>query len=381
MIISLKDGIRLVGISIVCFCAVFVCTFFLNFYMDVQSVKEFVTAETQPLYDAQVAMAQFVCGISGGFLAVIALVMLVFYIKLYIDEHSRGLGILKAMGYSNGEIALRFWVFGLSVFVGVALGFGLGFAVMPSVYAQLTIQGLPEVAIKFNPVLLLLLILPPVFFSIVSCGYAYVKLCQPVSDMLRGGKARKIKKSDLKPAKDANDKSFLWEMCFKTLGGKKLLAFFVAFACFCFSAMVQMGFSMKDLSSMTMGGIILGIGLVLAVTSLLMAITSLINGNKKNISIMKAFGYSMRECVLSVLGGYVPVAILGFAVGTVYQYGLLSFMVKIVFKDVGEVPDYSFDFGLFFITLAAFIVCYTLFMAVYSVKISKISVKEVMLEN
>ena len=145
--------------------------------------------------------------------------------------------------------------------------------------------------------------------------------------------------------------------------------------------MVQMGASMEDLSTETMGLMILIIGLVLAVTTMFMAVTSLIKNNVKTVSMMKVFGYSVRECALSVFGGYVPFAFLGFAVGTAYQYGLLSLMVNIVYKDVAAVPDYNFNVPVFFITLACFVVLYTAVMALYAFKLSKVSVKEVMLEN
>ncbi len=56
MVVSVKDTLKLAGISIVCFCAVFVCTFFLNYYLDVIPLKDLVSAETRPLYDAQIAI-------------------------------------------------------------------------------------------------------------------------------------------------------------------------------------------------------------------------------------------------------------------------------------------------------------------------------------
>lgn len=115
--------------------------------------------------------------------------------------------------------------------------------------------------------------------------------------------------------------------------------------------------------------------------SAVMAVTSLINGNVKNVSVMKAMGFSLKECVLTVLAGYVPFAVLGFALGTAYQYGLLQLMINVIFKNVGEVPAYSFSLSAFFITLAAFIVAYAALIAVYVLKINKIPVKEVMLEN
>ena len=144
--------------------------------------------------------------------------------------------------------------------------------------------------------------------------------------------------------------------------------------------MVQMGLSMKDLSTESMGLMILMIGLVLAVVTMFMALTSLIHANAKNISIMKAFGYSLKECCIAVLGGFLPFAVLGFALGTVYQYGLLLLMVNLLFANVAEMPSYSFDVPVFFITLAAFLVSYTLATAYFVLKINKISVKEVMTE-
>ncbi|MDE6598317.1 MAG: ABC transporter permease [Clostridia bacterium] len=382
MVVSFKDSLKLFGISIVAFCAVFVCTFFLNFYFDALSIESEVTEEIRTLYDAQLATSKFTCAISGGILAVIAVIMLIFYIKLYIDSHTKQIGILKAMGYSNGRIASMFWVFGLSVFIGVALGFGAGFAAMPMIYKALTIDGLPKVAITFHAGLLFALIVAPtLLFTAISCGYAYVALRRPVSEMLKGKSAREVKVRKVKPKKD-KERSFLVEMGFKTLGEKKSLAFFVAFACFCFSAMVQMGCSMEDLTKgNTMGVMILVIGLVLAVVSMLMALTSLINGNIKNIAIMKAFGYSVKECALSVLTGYIPFAFLGFAVGTVYQFGLLSLMVNLVYKNVEGMPDYGFNVPVLFITLALFIVFYLAVMLYYAFRMKKISVKEVMTEN
>ena len=379
MTVSIKDGFKFLGITIVTFCAVFVCTFFLNFYIDAKSVASLITdSQTLILYNAQMATAKFTCAISGGFLSLTAAVMLVFYIRLYVDANARKIGILKAMGYSDLRMALSFLVFGISVLAGTALGFGCGFAIIPTIYREMTVTGLPEIAVHFHASLfVLLVIVPTVVFSLLACGYAYFAVRRPVSQLLRG-KAEKVVKP--KTCKE-KERSFLYEMCLKTLSAKKSLAFFVAFACFCFSSMVQMAYSMLDLSSVTMGLIILSIGLVLAVTSLLMAVTTLVNGNIKNIAVMKAFGYPMHICALAVLGGYCPVALFGFAVGTVYQYGLLSLMVNIVFKDVGEMPDYGFNIAVFFVTLAVFVILYALVMLFYCYRINRISVKTVMVEN
>lgn len=123
-----------------------------------------------------------------------------------------------------------------------------------------------------------------------------------------------------------------------------MLVFFIIFASFCFSAMTQMSFSMRDLSNEMMGVMMLVIGLVLAFTTLFLAITTVINGNTKTIAMMRVFGYSQKECCRAILGGYRPLSYIGFAIGTIYQYALLRIMVDIVFKEVEGVPAYKFDF-------------------------------------
>lgn len=371
MVISVKDGIKIFGIIIVSFCAVFVCTLFLNYYVDALAVKD-VPEIAQTLYDAQVAMARFVCMITGGCLCLTAAVMLVFYIKLFIDGNVKRFGLLKAMGYSDKRIALSFWVFGLAVLIGAAAGCACGYIAMPFIYKEMSIDGLNEIIPSFNAWLpFALVIAPAAVFSALSILYAKLSLRQSAAVMLKGGakpQSRKLRVSE-------KDRTFISDMRRGVLRTRKSAVFFIAFSCFCFSAMLQMGLSMRDLSSVTMGGMIAGIGVVLSVTALIMAVTTVVNGNARNIAVMKAFGYTGVERASAVLLGYVPFAVLGFAVGTVYQYVLLKLMVDIMFKDVAFVPEYSFDVPAFFIVLAMFAAAYFCAMYYYSRRMEKISVK------
>lgn len=379
MVISFKSAVKLIGIMIVCFCAVFVCTFFLNFYLDILPLHDEVTEPMLPLYDAQLATAKMCCAVTGGVLALIAAIMVVFYVRLYINEHSKELGTLKALGYSAVRLASSFIIFGLSAFIGCALGYGLGHAMMPSIYEWLTIEGL-TVEIHYHVSLLFALVIgPTVLFGIIAYVCALIELKKPALALLKEQrKERKIKTNN----KHVNNKnSFVKEISIKTVTSNKLLTFFVTFSCFCFSAMVQMGASMEELVDGTMGWMILVIGLVLAVTSAFMALTSLVKNASKSIAMMKTFGYSLAERVTAIFAGFIPFALLGFAIGTGYQYGLLSLMINVIFKSVGEVPDYNFNVTVLFITLAAFIASYTAICAIYVAKLNKVSVKEIMLEN
>ena len=161
---------------------------------------------------------------------------------------------------------------------------------------------------------------------------------------------------------------------------RKSLIFFITFAVFCFAAMTQMSCSMDELASQMMSIMIMAIGIVLAVVTLFIATTSVINANSKTITMMKVFGYSSRECANAVLNGYRPWAYLGFVLGTIYQYALLKIMVSVVFKDVENVPDYQFDFPVMLITLAAFLILYEAIMFAYTKRMEKLSVKEIMLD-
>lgn len=382
MLIGIKDASKLIGISIISCCAVLVCTIFLNFYLDVQSIENEIASELSMIfYNAQVLTAKVVCLVSGGCLFITSVVMLLFYIKHYIDTHKKELGILKALGYSNLKIAKNFWVFGISAFIGTVIGLSGAFLLMPKFYAlQNENKMLPEIAVHVHPAIFLyFVILPTVIFSLLALGYAWCKLKKPVLLLLKNGfqsssKVRKYKEDSLIKC------SFVCDLKRTTLRSRKALTFFIIFASFCFSSMTQMSFSMKDLSSKMMGAMMLVIGLVLAFTTLFLAITTVIKGSTKTIAMMRVFGYSQKDCCKAVLGGYRLMSYIGFAVGTVYQYALLRIMVDIVFRDVKDVPAYQFDFPVMLISLAAFIIIYEILMSAYSHKIEKISIKEIMIE-
>ena len=382
MLVGIKNASKLIGISIIACCAVLICTMFVNFYFDVRLIENEITSELSMIfYHAQVSTVKVVCLVSGGCMLLTAVVMLLFYIKHYIDTHKKELGILKALGYSNLKIAKNFWVFGISTFIGTAIGYAGAFLIMPRFYAlQNEDKLLPEIAVNFHPsILFYFVVLPTVCFSALSVCYAWYKLKKPVLLLLKDH-LQTASKTPRRRIEKNRELLFVEDLKRNTLKSKKALVFFIIFASFCFSAMTQMSFNMKDLSSEMMGVMMLVIGLVLAFTTLFLAITTVINGNTKTIAMMRVFGYSQKECCRAILGGYRPMSYIGFVIGTVYQYGLLRLMVDIVFKDFESVPEYKFDFPVMLISLVCFITIYEVLMYVYSEKIKKISVKEIMIE-
>lgn len=383
MVISLKDGLKLLGIFIMSCCAVTVCALFLNYNMDLAELEPQINdGVVRVFYDAQVMTGKVVSAVSGGCLLITTVILLFFYIRNYINTHKKELGILKALGYSNFKIAGGFWVFGLSVLIGTAAGYGIALILMPGFYrVQNKEKILPEFSMHFHPLpALCLTVLPAVLFALLSVLYSYRKLGTPVLELLKEKTTVKVRKKK-EGKKAGKELPFLRELKRSTLGASPALVFFIGFAAFCYSSMMQMAFSMDDLASVFMAAMMIIIGVVLACTSLFLAITSVVNGNKKTIAMLRVFGYSEKACSSSILGGYRPVAYIGFVIGTIYQYMLLKIMVTVVFADVDIVPEYNFDFKAFGIVLVSFAVLYELVMWRYTEKLKKVSIKEVMLES
>lgn len=381
----MRAGIReirkMAGMMVISACAVFVCTLFLNYYMDLKEMKDQIAPGAMELfYEAQTMTCRVVCAVTGGCLLLTAVVMLFFYIRHYIDAHRKELGIQKALGYSNLEIAKSFWTFGLGVFLGTGLGFGGAWGIMPLFYEVQNEDGLlPEVPLQFQPLLLLTLVLAPTLaFALLSVGYGCMKLKGPVLELMGGAGAGKLPKHGKKGDKE---RPFLEELRRSTLRQRRSLTFFMAFGAFCYSCTIQMSADMDELASVMMGLMMAMIGIVLAVTALFLASATVVKSNDKTIAMMRALGYSVKECRRAVLGGYRPVAYLGFALGTIYQYGLLRLMVDLVFSGVEGVPEYSFDVSACLITLASFALLYELMIYGYARRINRISVKEIMMDG
>lgn len=377
--IGMKDLGKLAAITVVTLCAAFVCTIFLNYKMDLPAIREAITAYQEIVfYEAQMGTAKVVVGVSGGCLIVTTVILLVFYIKNYIDTHGKELGILKALGYSRLHIAKSFWVFGFSVLAGAGIGFVAAWLYLPTFYRVMNEERiLPDLEPQFHGNLVLfLVVLPTLFFMLLAVFYAFLKLNGPVLDLLKERKHSKVKHF----TKDKEEDSFLSGLRKSTLYSRKILVFFVGFSAFCFSAMTQMSMAMDDLASEQMAWIMLSIGLILAFMTLLMSLTSVLNANTQTIAMMKVFGYSKTECSRSVFGGYRPVSYVGFLIGTLYQYVLLRIMVDVIFADWETMPEFHFDWRAMLVSLVTFLLAYELILYVYSRKIEQQSVKSIMLE-
>lgn len=151
MVVGLKDAAKLIGISAVACCAVFVCALFLHYQLDLTAMEAQIIGEAETaMYRAQVSTGRVVCALTGGCLALTSAVLLLFYIKNYIDAHGKSLGLLKALGYSDFCVAKHFWVFGICVLTGCTVGYAAAYLYLPQFYrVQNAEQLFPEIAVGF----------------------------------------------------------------------------------------------------------------------------------------------------------------------------------------------------------------------------------------
>ena len=223
MVISFKSLLKLSGIFIVACCAAFVCTLFLSYNADLEAIAENITSgEALVLLGAQRSMGKVTVAVTGGCLGATSAVMLLFYVKNYIDAHSRELGILKALGYSDISVARKFAIFGLSMFLGCAAGYAAGFLYLPRFYAVQNADGMfPEMSPAFHPeIFFALVIAPSAVFSVLAVLFALIRLRAPALDLMYCRRNIKVKQ------RAYNEKlSFLKALKRDTLKAHKLLAF------------------------------------------------------------------------------------------------------------------------------------------------------------
>ena len=379
---SIKDLYRLVVVSIISFCAVFVTNLFLNFYLDIRLLDQTNwLPEIRAVYDAQVAISWLIASVSGAVLSLTSMLLLFFYIRQFIDQHKPELGILKAMGYKNWEISRKFWIFSLPVGLGTGVGYLSSFAMMPHFYHLRNQSGvLPEITIMQHwSLFLFLVVLPTLAFTALAvlCASYYLRL--PALDLLK-----RVSSSQKSPKRKATkkirkDRPFLKDFSASLLWSRKLLIFFVIFGSMCFSAMIQLSYGMKELTDETIQMMMMSIGTVLSVAILYLSLGVLLQENQETLAIMKVFGYSRNECHKSLFAPYRFLAFLGFVLGTGYQYGIMQLLLRLMEKSIAQKVEYDFDFGVCLMTLLIFTLVYESFIYVSSRKIDQLTIKQVML--
>jgi|AGTN01.1.fsa_nt_gi Predicted permease. len=343
--VNWKAPLKLISVIILTFGAVFICTIFLNYSIDLKGVAHlFDDPQTKIIYEAQLTQSKVIMATAGGILGAVTLLVLIFSIGQFINESSAELGVLKALGYSENRIAFDFAKFGLSVFIASGSAYFAAVAASPVFYNYLSGNEFPALKFGLNiQTPLILIIAPTVLFSVFSVFYAVLRLRKTPLDLIIG--AKKIKVNKLTQWLQAKERvsPFLIELKRNILFGNLILIFFVGFAAFGFGAQIQMAFTMKSIQDgWLMPVVFIAFGIIMGLVTLLLALTFVINKNKKYLAMLKAYGYTDGECNKAIFGGYRVVTYIGFAMGTVYQFFLIKSMASL-FAGAFDIPEVRFS--------------------------------------
>lgn len=378
--VGIKDIKRLLSVVILTVCAVSVCTVFLNFRYDLIANADLITdPRLKTLYDAQIMMSGIIIACAGGVLGAVTLIVLLFSIQRFISENSANMGVLKALGYSGNKIALSFSKFGLSVLVGTIIGYFGGYLLSLLIYKSLSSELVENLKFGLHlETILALIVVPSLLFTAISILVAMIKLRKSPLGLIHGYRKEKVNGIVKRSQQKGSTRPFLKEIKRTMLLNNLLLIFFVGFAAFGFSAQIQMAFSMRKITpDYTMSVMLLVIGFILGAVTLLLAFSFLFNANSKYLALLKAYGYTDKESTNALFGGYRIVSYIGFLIGTGYQFFLVKMLVA-VFAASYEIPEITFNFVGFAITLVVFVTLYELLMFFYKRKVNSVPLKEIM---
>ena len=147
----------------------------------------------------------------------------------------------------------------------------------------------------------------------------------------------------------------------------------------CFAAMVQLSFGLRDYTDDIIQTMMIMIGLILSFSILFLSLGIVVSESRETLALMKAFGYTDRECQGHILAPYRFWAYLGFVLGTVYQYGIMEILIGVIKDTVPEKIEHHFDGNVCFWTLIGFAVVYESLFYLSNRKLQKQTIKEVLL--
>lgn len=372
-----KDVFKHIAIIVLAFCAAFMCTNFTNYMFDLNHAKYlFTTPELQAIYYEKMTMSKTITACAGGMLGGVTLIVLTYSISRFIQDNSATIGVLKALGYSEWRCALNFSKFCIAVFVSATLAYLMSYFLYPLFYDPI---GNIELSFGFHfRTVCFVIILPTLFFIFASVLYARFILRKAPLELINSTKNIKIGWLTRKMQSRESNETFMNELKVNIRSNNLLLIFFVGFSALAYSTQVQMAFSIREYATdYTAPIILISLGFVLGITTLFLALSFVVNANKKYISMLKAFGYTQKECYQSMLGGYRIVAYIGFIVGTVYKYLLMNLLID-SFAGGDSNATVLFDYSGFILTLVTFVILYELVMCFYLKKINKVSINEIM---
>ena len=265
--VSIKQSLRAVSVIALVLMTVFITALFALYNANLSLAR----AAAEALADNKDLLAQLagkasmgnmifvMSGLSMGLTSGVALVM---YISRHIAENQASMGILKAMGYHNGQIARRYALFGLPVLLGSVPGFIAAFLLEPGFGALINANvDMPDIQRGFPlPILALSVAALPLLFMAVAVATARVKLRRPPLAMIRESVSLRAGLLARRYSRRKSERPFLKELSSAVVRGNLVLLFFVAFAGLAFGNQLQLGFAVSSMTDKVLERSLEGMG-------------------------------------------------------------------------------------------------------------------------
>lgn len=253
--VTVKQSIRAVSVIILVLTATFISVLFAMYNANISLAYKAAellpdNAEMLVQLDGKASMGNMIFIISMVSLGITSIVALIMYISRYIDENQASMGILKAMGYRNWQIARSYALFGLPVLAGAIPGFLIAYLLEPGFENLLNANvDMPNFERVFPlTILCLSIIAPAVFFTLCSVLTSRIKLHRPPLEMIRENTPLKTGVLARRYGRRNTNRPFLKELSSTVVRSNLILLFFVAFAGLAFGNQIQLGFAVSSMT-------------------------------------------------------------------------------------------------------------------------------------
>lgn len=224
--------------------------------MESDSDYNFVTSsdENMQIYssiNSQKVMNIIIMSFSMGILGMITLLIIVITITRQIKSELPNLGVLKALGYNNRELSVKYLAYFFIIFIPAITGYLLGHIVTPNFYEIICSRfEIPYINNQINVInLIVFSVCPAVFAAIV--GYITSVLClrKPALNLIKefnvSKNGRLIKRKNEKIKVDQYLKGVKNTLLYSNI----LLLIFVVFGGFALGVQIQFAYTTYNMTS------------------------------------------------------------------------------------------------------------------------------------
>ena len=229
-------------------------TFDLNALQNDASVYAVIAAEENPQILKTVAskssMNATVLYFSMTLLFSIAALLLIMTILNSINAEAPRLGVMKALGFTDFEISRKYFLFFFMIFLPCAIGYGLGFWLLPYFSSiMLSDMALPVSRVNINYIIAAILVFAPAaVFSVLAYLVSVLKMRKPALELIRSGGKKRENRIVRRVNKRITTGNYLNGIRKTVLYSRLFVLFFVVFGGFALGVQIQFAFTMYNMS-------------------------------------------------------------------------------------------------------------------------------------